>query len=101
VRVEKHLQKGVHVAPLRLELLRHGDANDFAPVDLAEVERVFRWTKDLRDFRRQEMLEVVRDGFLDATDLLRRLIEKTILEMIMERGSPFGCISDSGAPGRR
>ena len=75
VRIEEHLEEGVNVAPLGLELLRHRYADDFAAVDVGEVERIGRWTEDLGNVWRDECLEVVRDGFFHSTDLLGPLVE--------------------------
>ena len=49
--IEQHLEKRVHITPFRLEFLRHGDADDLAAVDFGEIKGVFRWAKDLGDFR--------------------------------------------------
>ena len=62
VGVEEHLQERVHGAALDLELLRHGDADDFAAINVCEVEGVRAGAEDLGDLGRDECLEVVRDG---------------------------------------
>jgi hypothetical protein len=92
VRVEKHLQKGVHVAAFRLKFLRHRNADDFAPVDVIEIESVFGGAKDLRQVGRKEMLKVVCDGFPHAAELLGRLAEEAIAEMICEFPAALGGI---------
>ncbi|MDB6175527.1 MAG: hypothetical protein JWL59_4838 [Chthoniobacteraceae bacterium] len=91
--VEEHLQERVHVSALDLELLGHGHANDFAAVDIGEVERVRTRAKDSDDVRGDECLEIVGDGFFYAADLLGRLVEKSVPEMshhLVARGAGIG-----------
>ena len=90
VRVKEHLQKGVHVAAFGLELLRHRHADNFALVDVREIEGVFGRAKDLRQIGCEEMLKVVGDGLAHAAELLGRLAEKAIAEMVGEFPAPFG-----------
>jgi len=80
--VEQHLEEGVHIASLGLELLRHGDTDDFSPVDIAEVEGVFSGAENLGDFRGEKILKVVRDGLADSADLLGRLLQVALAKMI-------------------
>ena len=40
VRVKEHFEKCVYVAALQLELLRHRDTNDFAAIQIDELETV-------------------------------------------------------------
>ena len=93
VRVEEHFQERVHVPTFGLELLRHGDADDLASVDVTELEGVVAGTKDLRDVRRQKIMQIVGDGLLHAAHLLGWLGEVAVLEMLHERAAAFGRIA--------
>jgi hypothetical protein len=84
VRVEKYFEKCVYVASLHLELLRHRDANDFATIQIGELETVSGRAENLSDLRSDEWLEIIGDRFFHAADLLRRLREKAIGEMLGE-----------------
>jgi hypothetical protein len=58
VGLKRHLEEGVHVAALDLELLRHGDADDLAAVDVGEIDRARSGAKDLGDLRGDECLRL-------------------------------------------
>ena len=81
LRGEKHLQEGVHVAALDLELLRHGDADDFPAIDVREVEGVLARAENLCYVAGDEWLEIVGNGLLDTADLLRWLREEAAGEV--------------------
>ena len=82
VRVEEHFEKCVYVAAFHLEFLRHRDANDFAAIEVGEVETVSGRAEDLGDLWSDEWLEIIGDRFFHAADLLWRLREKAIREML-------------------
>ena len=82
--VKKQFQKRVHIPPLGLEFLRHGDEDDFAVVNRRKIERAFLNAEDFRHFGRQEVLQIIADGFADAAKLFRRLVEETIFEMVIQ-----------------
>ena len=83
--VEKQFQKRVHITPLGLKLLRHGHENDFALVNRRKIERAFPGAKHLGHFRRQEVLQIIADGFADAAKLFGGLVEETVCEMVVQR----------------
>jgi hypothetical protein len=89
-----------YVAPFHLELLRHRDADDFAAIQIGEFESVVSRAEDLSDFRSDECLEVIGDCFFHAADLLWRLREKTIREMLSEFASAH-CLMTGREVGHR
>ena len=95
VGVKEHFQAGVHVPAFGLELLRHGDADDLAAVDLVELEGVRFGTENLCDLRREEILEIVGDGLANAAKLLGRLVEIAVLEVVDQAAAALGGIAVS------
>ena len=61
------------------------DEDDFAVVNRRKIERAFLGAEDLGHFGRQEVLQIIADGFADAAKLFCRLVEKTIFEMVLQR----------------
>ncbi len=82
--VVEQFQKRVHITPLGLEFLRHGHEDDFTLIKLRKVERVFPGAKHLGHFRRQEVLQIVPDGFTDTAKLFLGLVKKTVFEMVAQ-----------------
>jgi hypothetical protein len=78
VEVIRELQDRVGVKPLGLELLGHGDANDFPGVDLSNRERWLVRAEHLGDFRVHEKFEVRAESSLNTAKLLGRLAEKSV-----------------------
>ena len=91
VRIKQHFEEGVDVTALGLELLRHGDADDLAPVDLGEVEGVRGGAEDLRDVGCDERLEIVGNRLFHAADLLGRLIQEAVAEVADQFEPSRGC----------
>jgi hypothetical protein len=79
--VVKQLEQRVHIPSLGLKFLRHGREDDFALVYRSEVERAFAGAKHFGDFGRQEVLQIVADGFAHAAELLVGLCEKAVCEV--------------------
>ena len=78
VKVIRELQDRVDVKPLGLELLRHGDADDFSGVDLIHRKRRLVRAEYLGDFRVDEEFEIRAERSLHATKLFGRLTEKSV-----------------------
>ena len=78
VKVIRELQDGVDVKPLALELLRHGDTDDFSGVDLIHREGRLIRAEHFGDFRIDEELEIRAESSLHTAKLLGRLAEKAI-----------------------
>jgi hypothetical protein len=74
------LQDRVDVKPLRLELLRHGDTDDFPGIDLTNRKRRLVRAEHLGDFRVDEEFEIRAERSLYAAELFGRLTEKAIAE---------------------
>ena len=88
--VKKQLEERVHITPLGLKLLRHGGEDDFALVNRGEVEGAFAGAKNLGHFGRQEVLQIVADGFSDPAKLFSRLGEKTVEKVCVNGGTAWG-----------
>lgn len=88
--VKKEFEEGIHVAAFGLEALGHGDEDDFALIDGAEVEGAFASAEDFGDFGRQKVLKVIANGFAHAAKLLVGLAEKAIRKMSIHR-DPAWC----------
>ena len=86
--VEKQFQERVHITPLGLELLRHGHEDDFAIINRRVIKRVFLGAKHLGHFRRQEVLQIIPDGFAHAAKLFFGLVEITVGEMVVQLLAP-------------
>ena len=79
--VVEQFQERVHLATLGLKFLWHRREDDFPLVNRGEVECALARAENLGDFRCQEVLQVVADGFADAAVLFFGLIEKPICEV--------------------
>src|SRR5438093_124526 len=79
--VKQQLKERVHVTPLCLELLRHCCQDDFPLVDCAEIERAFPGGEHLGDFRCEEVLKVIADGFAHAAKLFVRLGQEAVCKV--------------------
>ena len=82
--VVEEFEKRVHVTPLGLKSLRHGHKDDFARISRGEIKRAFLGAKHLGDLRRQEVLQIIANGFADTTELFRGLVEKAVGKMIVQ-----------------
>src|SRR5690242_14812338 len=87
--VKKQLQKRIYIPSLGLKFLRHGHQNDFALVNCRKIERAFLHAKNFSHFGRQEVLQIIADSFADAAKLFRRLVEETVLEMMIHSKSAW------------
>ena len=76
--VIREFQDRVDVKPLRLELLRHGDTDDFPGVDLTNRKGRLVCAEDFRDFRVDEEFEIGAERSLHAAELFGRLAEKAV-----------------------
>src|SRR5207247_7908371 len=85
--VKQQLEKRVHVAPLCLELLRHCCQDDSPLVDCAEIESTLPAAKHLGDFRCDEVLKVVADGFAHTSKLFLRLGQEAVCKMCVDGNS--------------
>ena len=88
--IEQQFSEGAHVTPLGPKLLRHGQADDFTPIDVREFERALRGAEHLRHLRRQEVLQIVADGFADAAKLFFRLVQEAVREVFDQGRAPRG-----------
>ena len=75
VKIIGQFENRVDIQSLAREFLRHGDAHDLSGVDLGDGKCRFVRAKYFGDFRVDKEFQIGAERSLNATKLLRRLVE--------------------------